>query len=93
MVLNKNIVNLIICYAYKERDLLVYSSHCITISAIATEIRYRRHLDSFSEIFSMISSDTMKAGVSECAEALYQKMKTIPYFSEQADAVSSDHSI
>ena len=81
ITINKSAVNLIICYAYKEMDMLPYSSHCLTISAMATEIRCQKKLGSFDEILCLISSGALKVEVSTCAETLYQKMIKYAYFS------------
>ena len=79
--MNQDAVNLIVCFAYKERDLLVHSSHCITVAAMAVEIRCKKHLSSFDEVFQMISPPSLKEEVSKCADVLYQKMMELDYFS------------
>jgi hypothetical protein len=78
--INKDAINLIICYAYKEADMLSYSSHCITVSAMATEIRCKKQLDSFDDILRSISPASLREEVSRCAEMLLEKMKKFSYF-------------
>ena len=87
--INKDAINLIICYAYKETDMLSYSSHCITISAMATEIRCKKQLDSFDEILGSISPDSLKEKVSKCSELLFQKMRKFSYFACSSATVSN----
>jgi hypothetical protein len=85
VILNKDAVGLIICFAYKEIDMLVYSSHCITVAAIATEIRFRKKLESFDGVLGLISPEALKIEVSNCAEMLYRKMRGINLFSGAED--------
>ena len=78
--INKDAINLMICYAYKETDMLSYSSHCITVSAIAAEIRIKKQLDSFDDILYLISPASLKEEVSKCAEMLFERMGKFSYF-------------
>ena len=80
MTIDKDAVNLIICCAYKEKDLLLHSSHCITISAMAIEIRCKKQLESFDDIFYLISPAELKEEVSKCSETLYSKVMKYDYF-------------
>lgn len=82
MKMNKEFVALIVCFAYKERDLLIYSSPCITIAALAIDTLYRKDLKSFDDILCKISSPVFRQEVSKCSRILYDKVMSLPFFSE-----------
>ncbi len=94
MEINRGFVDLIICFAYNENDLLVYSSPCITIAALAIDIRFRRGGASFDDILRMVSLSSLKEEVLECSKILHDKLKNMKYFSQgcchDALDVSSD---
>lgn len=90
MGMNKEFVALVVCFAYKERDLLAFSSPCITISALAIDIRCRKGLKSFDEILCKISSPGFKQQAIECSWILYDRVMALPFFSER-DGVMEVH--
>ncbi len=82
-------VNFIICFAYNEHDLLVYSSKCITISSIAVAVRYKTRSDSFFGVFLLLSlSDVEMVDIVKCSETLYQKLRRFQHY--LADFVEND---
>ena len=80
-MVEKGPVDFIVCFCYNEIDMLCYSSHCLAISALATAVRYKTRSDSFDGIFFLLSTmENMEDEIASCSEAMYQKMKSFPYF-------------
>ena len=76
-------VDFIICFAYKEYDLLSYSSHCIALSSIAAAVRYSTRSDSFFGVFFLMSlSENINSqlDIVKCSEIIYQKLKKFNYY-------------
>ena len=74
--INRSFVDLMICFAYNDNEFLGYSSHCITISALAVDIRTRKGFKSFDVIMTQsgLSSSALNEEVSKCSEILYDKV-------------------
>ena len=83
---HRDTVDLVLLVAYSERDMLSYSSYCMAMSSIAVAVRYVTKSGSFEGVFFLLSlKDNEHCDeITQCSEALYQKMKRYPAYSDAA---------
>lgn len=64
----------ILCFGHSDWELLPFSTHCLTLSSIATALRLKAVADSFDGIIEALTSDeAMRAEISKCLLVMFDR--------------------